>query len=332
MIKRKQVSEAIRAAIKVIAEWEASSEPTVNWRGVATKALSRTAENKLRELFQFCTETNIADDAKEIILALDRVHTEFVAFDQACDIAPETVHPSGTPELRSAIRALSDAIIERPVRLPENIRDLMESGVPDEQICKIYGFLTADRAPDMTKLSEEKRKPGTHFDPETWQPPSEQRRLAEINEQWAKRKPAEVATINPDVEQSRPIAPEPLEDLIAQGVSPEQIAHMKGISIEDVEAFAMQNGLPLEGRVIRDTSDEGKEKSQAELAKRRADLIPRSHPEINDMEDRILACAIDGMKPVDIADALQLDFPDLSWQKVSALIRKFEKEGEENAA
>lgn len=325
---RKEAVTLVQSTLATIALWESADSPNINWRGSVTKQMSESVELALKRMFQLCASTDVDDDAKEVIMAIDRVHAEFDAFEQAQLSSPESVHPTGTPELRSAIRVLASVLPERHYRLPEEIRDLMDSGVNDEQICRIYGFQNEDGVPDYGKLSQEKRKPGTHFDPETWVHPTEKRRQNEINELWRVRTPAKIETYE-TTQSERRLASETLQELIEQGVDADQIALMKGITVQDVEAYAMQNGLPMGGRTMRNRTPAADEKAKADLAQRRAELIPKSHPEVSDMEDRILACAIDKMKPVEIAEALQMDYPDLSWQKVSAIIRLLEKEGQQ---
>ncbi|MFG0261015.1 MAG: helix-turn-helix domain-containing protein [Novipirellula sp. JB048] len=309
-------------------DWDASEGPNTNWRGSVVKQMSRAVEAALDRLCSLSSRTDVDEDAREIVMAIDDVAIEFSAWAEAIDIAPDTVHPSGTPQLRTSLRALRNACVEPQRVLPEAIRDLMGIGTSDDQICKMYGFLTADGDPDLKMLAEEKNKPGTHFDPDSWEPPHFARRRREINDRWKSRTAIEYQPVSEiHSPKERYVDPTPIEDLIHQDVGAEQIARMKNVSVEEVEQYAAKHKLPLNGRVVKPADMNDGEKT--ELAKRQIELHPQSHPEITSMEDRVLACAIDGMKPVDIAEALSVDHPGLSWQKVSALIRQFEKEGEE---
>lgn len=327
-VTRQLAKEAILETEQVIKEWESADSPNVKWRGGSSKGMSGKVARALDELCSISNASQVDDDAKEIVMAVDRISTEFTAWAEAFDIAPESVHPTGTPDLWAAFRSAVAATVDVPRKLPEPIRELMEAGVSDQQICKIYGFLLPDGSGDVAKLTEEKREPGTHFDPETWVPPHRIRQLREINEQWESRSfSGHMPVENEQPKEFRP-APESLDDLIAQGVDGPQIAKMKGMTVEQVEGYAAKLGLPLAGRIIR--SPEKQDDEAADLAKQRSELIPKSHPDISDLENRILACAIDGMKPADIATALQHDWPDLNWQKVSAIIKKLEREGVED--
>jgi hypothetical protein len=329
-LTRTDVLKAVVRTNEVLKDWDASDSPNTNWRGMVVKQMSRAVESALDDLCSLSSQTDVADDARDLLMAIDQVAIEFQAWAEAIDIAPDTVHPSGTSQLRTALAVVREKCGERQRVLPDSIRDLMAIGTSDDQICKTYGFLKSDGQPDLAALSEEKEKPGTHFDPKTWVPPHFARIQREINERWSSRVPIDyqpVAEIHQPRE--RRIDPTPIDDLIGQNVPAEQIARMKAMSVEEVERYAMENKLPLNGRIIKPQDMSDNEKN--ELAKRQIDLHPKSHPDIESMEDRILACAIDGLKPVEIAEALSVDHPGLSWQKVNALIKQFEKEGEEVA-
>lgn len=298
------------------------------WVGGPVKAVSDDVMDALDILCDYTAAKYADDDAKEIILALDDLGAEWAAFLDAREIARESVRPSGTPELWARYRDVKRAFALPTKRLPEPIRDLMELNPPagDVQICRMYGFLHDDGSPDFIKLREEKDKPGTHYDAKTWVHPADRRRMAELNERWAKRTPLEQSFSQASEPKPQRIAPESIEELLAQGVGSEQIAGMKGMLREEVITFAEQHGYPVDGRSFSGKPDphvdpDSHDQQQAILQQRRAELIPQSHPEIEDMEARILASAADGMKPKDIAEALQPTFPDLNWQKAAAIIR-----------
>lgn len=320
-ISRNELAEIFADVEKAIAKWEASDGPTEHWIGGPTKAISEEVEEWIDILCGFCAVTDAEDDAKAIMLALDAFATEWNAFLDAREISRDAVRPSGTPELWGRLRDLRAAFTPRPRKLPEPIRDLMEmeTPTPDKQICLMYGFIAPDGSPDFIKLQEEKRKPGTHFDADTWVHPSEARRQAEIDAKWAARTPP-AESITKAAPKPRKIAHESIEELFAQGVDVQQIADMKDMLPEEVEAYARQHGLSTSGIAGEFAPDEAQARRNV-LAAKRAETVPMSHPEIEDMDERILACNADGMKTKDIAEALQPTYPDLSWQKVAAIIR-----------
>lgn len=326
-VTRDLAVETVKQCFAVVRLWEASDAPNTRWRGGVVQQISDAVAQAIDQVCFLCTAHNVDDDAKELILAIDRFQGEVHAWREAIELSPEAVHPGGTAEMWSTFNVLERYLETKRRRLPEPIRELMDASVSDDQICKIYGFVKNDGSSDVVMLAEEKAKPGTHYHPDTWVPRRERSRLDEVNREWSRRTPIEHLPIgNADVApRQRRAAPETLDELIAQGVDAEQIARMKQLTVEEVEAYAVQRGLPLEGRFRPAKSEDHDEK--AALSGRRAELYPKSHPEVEDMEERILECTIDGMKVTDIAEALQVDHPGLTWQKVNAVISKLEKDG-----
>lgn len=311
---------------EAIDRWEQAEHPIVDWIAGPTKAISEELEESLSILCQFCAATDAEQDAKPIILALDAFAAEWESFLTARDMSPESVHPSGTPELWTLLREFRRSFTTRPRRLPEPIRDLIE--LPDmsnETICKIYGFLDENRSPDYAKLQEEIRNPGTHYDPTTWVHPSDKKHWDKIESRWLARSPIPIESFTTGQPRQRAIAPESLDELLAQGVGSEQIANMKNMLREEVIAYAQQHGIPVDGSVSNVPSREDAEHKQQLLNQRRQQSIPNSHPEVDDMEERVLACAADGMKPSDIAEALQTTWPDFNWQRARSIIQKHQQ-------
>ena len=331
-VTREQVVDTIQQCLETVRLWEASGSPHVNWRSGVVQAISDQVAQSIDQVCYLCQARDADDDAKELILAIDRFQGEVHAWREAIDLTPESVHPGGNAQMWSTLNVLEPMLEVKRTRLPEPIRELMDAKVSDEQICKIYGFVKADGSADVVKLAEERKTPGTHYDPETWESRSDKGRREQTQKEWAQRVPIEHFPIGNDPVEAKPraIAPEPLDELIAQGVDGEQIARMKGMAVEDVEAYAAKRGLPLEGR-FRPAKPEDHDE-QAALNERRAKSYPDSHPEISDLEERVLECALDKMKVTDIAEALQTDHPGLTWQKVNAILAKLEKDGAEAAA
>lgn len=327
-VTRELAVDTVKQCLKELRLWEASDAPNVRWRGGTVQQISDALAQAIDQVCYLCGASDVEEAAKELILEIDRFQEQVHAWREAIELAPESVHPGGTTEMWAALNVLERFMEPRRRRLPEPIRDLMDAKVSDEQICKIYGFVKDDGSADAVMLAEEKAKPGTHYNPETWVPRRELSRQQEIATAWRRRSPIEHIPIGnaPVVEKVRQPAPETLDELIAQGVDAEQIAKMKHLDVEQVEAYAIKRGLPLEGR-FRPAKPEDHDE-QAALAGRRAELYPKSHPEIEDMEERIVECALDDMKVKDIAEALQPDHPGLTWQKVNAVINQRGKEAE----
>lgn len=127
----------------------------------------------------------------------------------------------------AALEAVEDACREaRPqaVRPLESVAELDRQKVTHAQIARIYGWTDARGNPDTRKVEEELAKPGTHVTAD-FVPPHQRRR-----EEEAARKESALRRLRESgrrkVEILTEPCPEPLEDLVAQGVSLEQIARM----------------------------------------------------------------------------------------------------------
>ena len=162
--------------------------------------------------------------------------------------ADADVNPAGDSQLWSTYETIRSATKKLQFKLPEPIDQLLNrEKVPAPQVALIYGFLHSDGTPDVNMVQAELEKPGTHFDPKTWIHPSQKSHDAEIARAWAKRSPANLPISYATAEASTPeVAPEPLDMLIQQRVPVEQIATMKQIPVEEVEARARELGVILQ--------------------------------------------------------------------------------------
>ncbi|MGV3485952.1 MAG: hypothetical protein ACO1RT_16165 [Planctomycetaceae bacterium] len=331
-LTRKIVLAMITSTMETIRQWEAEGQPRTMWGGTSVLQMSEAVETALDNLCDLVSATSVDDNAKELVMSIGGVSRAFTDWAEAAAIAPDQTDPAGSAALRTELANLVSVIAnEKPSKLPEPIRDLMDQGTNDEQICRIYGFFDPiTRAVDMVKLAEEKANPGTHYKPDTFIQPHLLRRQREINEAFEDRPVKSHVRVGKPALKPRAVAPESIDTLLAQGIEPEQIAHMKNITVQEVEAHAAKRGIPLAGRTIPDPDKAGE--IQRAREQRRAELKPQSHPEIEDMSERIAMCWMGGMKATDIAIALESDYPDLSWQRVNSMIQVWEKEEADRTA
>ena len=162
-VTRELAVETVQHCLEALRLWEASDAPNVHWRGTVVKSISDALAQAIDAVCFLCGTQDADDDAKELILAIDRFQSEVHAWYEAVEVAPEAVHPGGTSQMWDALVVLERYLEVRGKRLPEPIRELMDARVSDEQICKIYGFVKPDGSADVVKLAEEKAKPGTHY-------------------------------------------------------------------------------------------------------------------------------------------------------------------------
>jgi len=116
----------------------------------------------------------------------------------------------------------------------EPIADLIAQKVTHAQICKIYGWVDRQGRPELWKLQEELKRPGTHVGPDFVPPHEQKRRAAEARQRELARDLQ--AKINRKVKQANEPARESVETLGRQGVFIRQIAKMKKMRPDQVIA------------------------------------------------------------------------------------------------
>ena len=317
----------IRRAQGVIDAWESmpdESSPTVSWRGGNRKAISEAVVNAWADLIDYCDTPDFANDAKQTVLAIDAFESALIEWSTAVEIDSSNTDPGGSPKLWNAWQAISQV---RPIQIvqPDPIKSLIEiQGVSDRQIALQYGF------DDVRMVREEYEKPGTHYDPKTWEPPTHKRRMAKIEAEWEKRS-SRRRHANPNKPKEKRIAPESLDQLIEQRVPSRQIAAMKGITVDEVKERADYLGLPLDGNAptlaVNGVDRMADIRRQEDLAYAQAKQMGQRgpHADIENVLERVAACAADGMKAGDIAAALKSEYPGLTGPKVAKMLEPVAK-------
>ena len=327
-LSRNDIAALVRVASEAITEWDLANDSScyVKWRGSQRKAISEGVATAWVDLMAAVADSDaIADDAKSLVIEIDRFDGALLAWEEGCSLTPEDTDPAGTSALWSAWDVVTREASRKQVRkLPTPIRELVEvQKVPDRQIAIQYGWFRADGVPDTARVREELEEPGRHYNPETWVHPSERRQTEKIAEAWAIRVSRHVA--KPDGGRGGE-APESLDDLIFERVPSKQIALLKRITVEEVRERAAYLGVPLDGSIpvssvspadrlaaIR-TEDEEREAA----AKRSMEPVP--YPDHKRLPEKIAAMAVDGMSPAEIVDALRPHYSSVSPEKVLRII------------
>jgi hypothetical protein len=311
----------------VINAWEAmpdEASPVVSWRGGARKAISEAVANAWADLVDYCDSLDFADDAKQTVLAVDAFESALVEWSTAVEVDSSNTDPGGTPKLWNAWQSIGQV---QPMRIvyPDSIKSLIDvQGVSDRQIAKQYGF------DDVRMVREEHEKPGTHYDPKTWVPSHYKKHAAKIESEWAKRSDRR-RHANPNRPKEKTIAPESLDQLIEQRVPSKQIAKMKGITIEEIKDRADYLGLPIDGNaptLAANGADRMADiRRQEDLSYAQAKQMGQRgpHQDVENVLERVAACAADGMNPGAIAAALKSEYPGLTGPKVAKMLEPVAK-------
>ncbi|MCD0459128.1 hypothetical protein [Roseiconus lacunae] len=336
MLKRAKLAEAINSVRDTVERWNAADNPVVRWRNGPRKAVSEHLMEGWFALFGFVATMDAESSIKPTILAIDKFQDELEQWVTDCDIAAEETDPHGSVAMWSAWTAVLDAFAVKQRKKPEPIASLVVQNVSDRQIAMIYGFKDENGDPDLTMVAEEKAKPGTHYDPDTWIHPSEARLQSQIEAEWSKRE-AIVDQNKADSFTPRE-APESIEELINQRVSASQIAQMKNVSIERVQEIADEIGLPIDGQISPPSQLVSPSDQLAEMRKREAEM----QAEIDELRKRdserelqsnqendpptlieqVSTLAASGKKPGEIASELKPQFSNLTAKKVEAMLKK----------
>jgi hypothetical protein len=252
LIKHSVLADLFAEVDSIVEAWRESESPDLVklYRGKPAKCISAEVFDALENLSQPGGELSekFHAEARQIGLAITNFANEWVRFTDLAR-ADADVNPAGDSQLWSTYETIRSATKKLSFKLPEPIDQLLNrEKVPAPQVALIYGFLHADGTPDVNMVQAELEKPGTHFDPKTWVHPSQKSHDAEIARAWAKRSPANLPLSSyAAAEASAPeVAPEPLDMLIQQRVPVEQIATMKQIPVEEVEARARELGVILQ--------------------------------------------------------------------------------------
>lgn len=331
MLKRSDVETIADKIQDLVEEWGEDATNSVSWNGERVQDFEFVADKIHQEMDPLAT-MDIEFDARRIVLAIDELDRQIQVWKEARDLSPdsEAAHPGGNRDLWAAFREIADArsrMVRRPK--PEPIKDLIDQGVSDRQIAKIYHWRTDEGAPDVARVSREKADPGSEYDPAKWSHPLDEHDRKELDGLWATRQKlfdewqakAKVRTLE---------APETIEELIRQRVGSKQIAKMKNTTVEAVKEVAAQIAVPLDGQFVprvspadRQAAIREAESEQDEKARQRM-IHESSHPEVESLEERVVLCHLEGLATADIAEALQDKHPGLRHQKVTAIIKKAE--------
>lgn len=328
MIGYKDLRTLLSAAQKTVERWNVSAEPMVQWHGSLRKCLSEDVHNAFESLASVAGKHNdeIHANARPLVMFIDAFAAKWIEFTDLAR-AGAMVDPAGTPKLWSAYTSILDNLETPKFKAPEPIEQLVRrENVPSWQVAKLYGW-----GNDTAKVMEELEKPGTHYNA-SWVHPEQVKFDAEIEAKWSKRKPLDLPPAYADLpgeQVVKAVAPESLETLIQQRVPVDQIAKMKGMSIEEVEQSASEMGIALAGaRFVRPATqagiiqeklanDESRESEYERSQNAKSEAKPESKPANADAKLKAAAgkrykeLRTSGKSPAEISEAMKQEFPTL---------------------
>lgn len=252
MLNNTELVNLFNRVEKIVADWNVSAEPMIQWRTGLRKCLSEDVFNALESLASLAGLPNdeVHAGAQRLMLHVDKFAAAWLEFTDLSRAGAD-IDPAGSSTLWAAYTEIRRNLKPVEYRLPEPIEQLVRREmVPTWQVAKIYGW------ENVNWVQEELDKPGTHYDPKTWVHPSKAAEDKELADKWAERRPMDMPTVDLGGGSASPaapaVAPESLETLIQQRVSVQQIAAMKQIPVSEVEQAAAMMGVVLAGsRFVR---------------------------------------------------------------------------------
>lgn len=254
------------------------------------------------------------------------------------------IPPNAVWKALEGIEAARQAIVKPVRRALESIADLTAQKVPDAQICRIYGFTddgTPRGNPQTWMLQEERAKPGCHTG-KGWLPPWEKKQRddaakeAEIVERIKRQREGKLRLI-------ASVAPEAIEDLIAQGVSGKQICRMKKIDEAALAAYCQDHGLttpnwqgesPNAMVGVHDyvEEEEGQPAAGGEnLTDPEMEIPPPNASDVAEEpltleQEIVMYHKIGTMTPTEIATAVSTEGNEISRQKVNSVVKRYQQD------
>ena len=217
--------------------------------------------NRINSLVELVGEDQVDPAAYRLCLAVDdfaRVWVEWAAAVAGSSSGQYTYR--SRPDAAScwdSWRRVMEATKPRTYRLAESIDVLTrEQNISHNQIASIYGWVRPDGSADIDKVLEEIAAPGKHYNPTTWVSPEVARHAAGDAREWESRRAVDLdprffaadprsrsaAAAAPVVPA---IAPEPIHELLAMdGMTVEQVARMKQLTVEEVTIIRQQLARP----------------------------------------------------------------------------------------
>jgi len=300
------------------------------------------------ELIEVFASGSIPADCRELNQRVEMFAEQWNAWKTRAEVDPHRNREPGDncwAAYEDVIAARRDATPKRPKTL-ESVAEFTATKVPDRQICLNYEWFTSDGGPDYDKLREERAHPGTHTG-KGFVPPLERRRRDkeqrqdQILERARQQRAEKLQQIRSDN------APEDFSKLVMDEVSAAQIAGMKQMTVEEVwqkcdelelerpprtyadphtERGAFEPELPEEVNRAMDAEQARptRQVDQQEAAAPVAQPAP-GQPELT-QEQQIVQLHLQGSKDGEIATALSTEDQQISRQKVSAVLGRYEQD------
>lgn len=243
---------ASRQIAKAYEKWSLQDGPYVPFNGVMMKGMSQELVGSVEECIDGTADgdengqaiRNVSPEARRLMLCLDAIGYAFIKWVQDGSMGLSHARPTGSDELDCAFKHLIDVQSQRTLPHPTPVKTLMDQGAPLGTIALKYGWKQEDGSPDIDKVYEELETPGTHYNKDTWVHPAHRSAMAEVEKQWADRRPRPKLFHDDEKTAPKPTL-RPIEEMIAAHAPIEQIARLYKLEYDEVVEMAKMQGVDL---------------------------------------------------------------------------------------
>lgn len=328
-LSRADVLEMWAAFESAVKDWEENKAPVlVEWDGGFSRSFE-PLEPALIELMAGLQDGSAVDrSAWAVVLAIDEFIRACTDWANAVKQQPRHTDPSGGKAVWDAYREVRPACTDLlPERL-ESVASLLSlRGMTAQHVAIIYDWYDESGNPDIDRVEDERCNPGKHT--ANMRNPAKVKREKEIEARWKKRCEefggwdSSVFDGSEQTEQPRkdPPAPESYEELLSlPGMTLQQVADMKHVTIEEVREHAQQIAL-MNSDVARVVNAEMAAESlrvDGDRLSARAAVqaaVMETYPELT-INERIWAMSDDGWNVGRIAAGLRAHGASVTYEQV----------------
>jgi hypothetical protein len=328
-LSRSEILELWAAFEQQVEQWEQSKTPVlVEWEGGYSRSFE-PLEPALIDLMASLQDGTAVDRAAwSVVLAIDSFIKACTEWAEAVKQNPRHVDPSGGKAVWDAYREVRPACTDTTPEKLESVASLLSlRGMTAQHVAIIYDWYDESGNPDIDRVEDERCSPGKHT--AGMRNPAKVKREKEVEAQW-KRRCEEFGGYDPSIfdgseqtEQPRkdPPAPESYEELLSlPGMTLQQVADMKHVTVEEVREHAQQIAL-MNSDVARVVNAEMAAESlrvDGDRLSARAAVqaaVMETYPELT-INERIWAMSDDGWNVGRIAAGLRAHGASASYEQV----------------
>lgn len=237
---------------QAVIDWEENKAPVlVEWEGGLSRSFE-PLEPALIELMAGLQDGTAVDrSAWSVVLAIDEFISACTQWAEAVKQQPRHTDPSGGKAVWDAYREVRPACTDTAPERLESVASLLSlRGMTAQHVAIIYDWYDASGNPDIDRVEDERCNPGKHTS--GMRNPAKVKREKEVEARWKKRCEefggwdASIFDGSEQTEKPRQFnpAPESYEELLSlPGMTLQQVADMKGVTVEEVREHAQQIAL-----------------------------------------------------------------------------------------